>query len=77
MYPGELEKVYLVTFIQYTNYNKDTVYSEESNKYLYVGREGFLVLESELEEFRQFGNGYRDISLVGQILVESEQNGIK
>ena len=69
----ELEKVYIVEFIEYTNCMRDTVYNEETGKFLHVGRLGFLVPEFELEKYRKYGKGYESIKLVGQICVESEE----
>ena len=54
-------------FVQYTNCMKDTVYCEEENSYLDVGKLGFLVSESNLNYYKRFGHGYKSINLVGQI----------
>lgn len=68
-----VEKVYKVEFIEYTNCLNDTVSDwnghglpklDEIN-YLHVGNNGFLVRERDLEKYRKFGKGYRNISLVG------------
>ena len=70
----KLEKVYKVTFMQYTNAMKDTVsdwdgkgHSLADCEYLDVGKESFLLRESQLEYYRKFGKGYRNIEFVGQI----------
>jgi len=70
---NKLEKVYIVEFIQYTNCMRDTVYNEETGEYIQVGRLGFLVRESELEQYRKCGRGYKSIKLVGQIRINSEE----
>lgn len=70
----KLEKVYKVTFMQYTSVMKDTVsdwdgkgHSLADCEYLDVGKESFLLRESQLEYYRKFGGGYRNIEFVGQI----------
>lgn len=74
------EKVYSVTFMQYTNYMKDTVSDWDgvsdatfgSAEYLNIGKGSFLVRESELEKYRKFGQGYRDVHFVGNIEINNE-----
>lgn len=71
----ELEKVYKVTFMRYTNVMEDTVSdwngklsdSITAEEYLDIGKEPFLLRESQLEYYRKFGGGYRNIEFVGQI----------
>lgn len=72
----KLEKVYKVTFMQYTNVMKDTIsdwdgkgHSLADCEYLDVGKEAFLLRESQLDCYRKFGGGYRNIEFVGQIPV--------
>ena len=71
-----MEKVYLVEFMSYTNCLKDTVSDWDGKgdpllkdiKYLDVGH-NFLVRESELEKYRKFGQGYRSIKYVGELII--------
>jgi len=70
----KLEKVYKVTYMLYTNAMRDTVsdwdgkgHSLADCEYLDVGKESFLLRESQLEYYRKFGGGYRNIEFVGQI----------
>ena len=69
------EKIYSVEFMNYTNYMRDTVsdYSEHNDlsktKYISVGKEPFLVKESNLDKFKHFGGGYRSITFVGMMEV--------
>lgn len=66
-----LEKVYVVEFMHYSNAMKDYVSNnadtEKDVKYLNVGREPFLVKESDLEKYRGYGGGFRSITFVGNI----------
>lgn len=68
----KLEKVYAVTFMQYTNFMNDTV--SDNNKdwsklnYLNVGQ-NFLIKESDIEKYRVYGGGYRSLTFVGEIEV--------
>lgn len=66
-----MEKVYKVEFMEYTNCMRDTVSNQEmeigNRKYLTVGKEPFLVKESELDKYRAWGNGFRHIEFVGNI----------
>ena len=66
-----MEKIYKVEFMNYANVFKDTVRNQakeiEDKKYLKVGKEPFLVRESELDNYRAWGGGYRYIEFVGNI----------
>lgn len=68
-----MEKVYEVKFMQYTNCMNDTVSdrTEDSDireiKYLHIGKEPFLIKESELSKYAKFGGGFRNIKFVGNI----------
>lgn len=68
-----MEKVYEVEFMEYTNYLRDTVCNRDKEigdmKYITVGREPFLVRESELEKYMAYGNGFRIVRFVGNIVV--------
>ena len=54
-----MEKIYKVEFMKYTNVFKDTVSNQakeiKDEKFLRVGREPFLVRESELDNYRDWG----------------------
>ena len=68
-----MEKVYEVEFMAYTNCRRDTVSNHAREigdmKYISVGHEPFLVRESELEKYRAWGNGFRIIRFVGNIII--------
>ena len=70
-----LEKIYSVEFMTYTDGLKDTVsdWDGESGsikdiKYLKVP-EPFLVKESDLDKYRTYGDGYRNTKFVGYMEV--------
>jgi hypothetical protein len=67
-----MEKVYRIEFMRYTNYSKETVDDAKDPftpigeiNYLHIGEGPFLVLEKDLEYYRQFGGGFRSIEYVG------------
>ena len=66
-----MEKIYKVEFMEYTNVSKDAVSNQakeiKDKKYLKVGKEPFLVRESELDNYRDWGGGFRYIEFVGNI----------
>ena len=66
-----MEKIYKVEFMNYANVFKDTVSNQakeiEDKKYLKVGKEPFLVRESELDNYRAWSGGFRYIEFVGNI----------
>lgn len=68
-----LEKVYAVEFMEYTNCMRDTV--SDGNKdlgqarYINIGKEPFLIRESELDKYRIYGGGFRSIEFVGNIVI--------
>lgn len=66
-----MEKVYEVEFMQYTNCMNDTVSDGEKelgkSQYLSVGREPFLIKESDLLKYQKYGGGFRIVKFVGNI----------
>ena len=72
-----LEKVYAVEFMVYTNCLNDTVSDWDGKgspslkdiKYLAVGH-NFLIKESEIEKYRKFGQGYRNLKFVGELILD-------
>lgn len=74
------EKIYAVRFRQYTNCLQDTVSNTKSDdhlmedlkdtKYLNVGKDPFLIRESEFEKYKEFGDGFESLTYVGQLCEE-------
>lgn len=65
-----MEKVYEVEFMNYTNCKNDTVCDDRdfSNlKYLKIGKEPFLIKESDFDKYMKYGNGFRVVRFVGNI----------
>lgn len=70
------EKVYHAEFMEYTNITRKTVAKYTSNpktgvpdaKYLDVGPD-FLVKESDIEKYREYGKGYKSLIFAGYIEV--------
>lgn len=66
-----MEKLYKIEFMEYTNFMRDTVGDENrkigERKYIYVGKEPFIAKENQLEELRQYGNGFRSCLFVGNL----------
>ena len=68
------EKVYHAEFMEYTNNTKTTVAKYGPNKikdteYLDVGPDPFLVKESDIDKYKEFGGGYKVLMFVGFIEV--------
>ena len=67
-----MEKVYEIEFMNYTNVMRDTVCDGETElgkgQYLTVGREPFLIKESEFDKYMKYGNGFRVVRFVGNII---------
>lgn len=75
----KLEKVYEVTFMNYTSALRYTVSDwdgDPSNlskvKYLDVTTSPFLLRESELSKYKCYGGGFRDILFVGNLPTNTE-----
>jgi hypothetical protein len=66
-----MEKVYEVEFMNYTNCLNDTVSNGETGigktKYIKVGREPFLIKESDFDKYQKYGDGFRIVKFVGNI----------
>ena len=70
------EKVYHVEFMEYTNVTRKTVakYTPNpktgvpSSEYLDVGSD-FLIKESDIEKYKEFGKGYKSLIFAGYIEV--------
>lgn len=72
----KFEKVYQVEFMNYTNHMKDTVCKninlsegKYNLKHVHVGTEPFLVTESQLNFYSQYGGGFRSLNFIGVISV--------
>ena len=68
-----MEKIYRVEFMEYTNVLRNTVSNQKQEvadrKYLTVGKEPFLVKESELDKYSAWGGGFRSIEFVGNLYI--------
>lgn len=62
-----MEKLYAVEFIHYTNSMRDVVHSEELDIYLKLSDGNFIIPERYLNYFKKFGDGYKSIDLIGYI----------
>ena len=70
------EKVYHVEFMEYTNITRRTVAKYTPNpktgvphsEYLDVGSD-FLIKESDIEKYKEFGKGYKSLIFAGYIEV--------
>jgi hypothetical protein len=56
-------KIYSVLFREYTNGLRDTVHSEEFNKYLET--RDLLIREHEFDYYKKFGGGFEALTFVG------------
>ena len=68
------EKIYAVEFNSYTNALNNVVSDGNKEigktKYIHIPEGGLLVKESELDEYRKYGNGFASTKFVGTILTE-------
>lgn len=66
-----MEKIYKVEFMEYTNGLRDTISNQKreigDRKYITVGKEPFLVRESELDKYSAWGGGFRYVEFVGNL----------
>lgn len=66
-----MEKVYEVEFMKYTNCMNDTVSDGNTEigktKYINVGKEPFLIKESDFDKYMKYGGGFRIVRFVGNI----------
>lgn len=62
-----MEKIYKITFMEYNNVLRDTVANKDNTDYINVGSEPFLVRESELDTYMDYGGGFRSMVFVGNI----------
>ena len=65
-----MEKIYEVEFMEYTNSMRNTVSDgAELGKtaYVHVGKEPFLIKESEFDKYIRFGKGFRIVKFVGNM----------
>ena len=71
-------KLYRVTFNEYTNYMHDTVarYTDKEGKelslleqYLHIPKTGLIIREDELNQYKEYGNGFSSIQIVGEMYI--------
>jgi len=74
-----MEKIYAVKFRRYTNCLQDTVSNGKDDhtledlkdtKYLNVGKDPFLIRESDFEKYKEFGGGFESLTYVGMLSEE-------
>lgn len=67
-----MEKVYKVEFMQYTNCLMNTVSDGNDDigerKYLKVGTDPVIIRESDLLKYMKYGNGFRSVEFIGNLL---------
>ena len=61
-------KLYKVTFNSYTNALYNTV--RHSNDFLHIPETGLVIREDELDIYKEYGNGFASLTIVGEMLVE-------
>ena len=61
-----MKKIYKITFNEYTNAMRDTVYREDTAKYLHVP-DLFLIKEGDIQYFQEFGGGIKTLEFVGNL----------
>jgi len=68
------EKVYAVEFMQYTTVMKDTVHCEKNDTYLDIDscHSPLLVKESDLDKYKKYGGGFKDIHYVGSMVLNDD-----
>ena len=72
IFEEDVEKVYSVKYMEYTNAMKDTVrHNTENMTFINVGKGPFLIRESELMYYSNYGGGYESIDFVGMITKSS------
>lgn len=64
---NEAEKLYLVEFNSYTNFSKLCVSDNTGNSYIEIPWGGLLVPESKLIYYMKYGEGFKNITLVGSM----------
>ena len=66
-----MEKVYEVEFMNYTNCMRDTVSNManeiKNTKYIEIGKEPFLIKESDFDKYMKYGGGFRVVKVLGNI----------
>lgn len=70
------EKIYSVEFLKYTNCMKDAVSCDTDDLHYIDTKEPVLVRESDLDKFKEYGQGFRTITYVG-VLKEFEDTSSK
>jgi hypothetical protein len=74
-----MEKLYKVTFIEYTNYSRDTVccYNDDESSTLYADAEDLIIKESDLKYWTKFGKGLEKLDFVGNLRIINERTSDK
>ena len=66
IFEKDVEKVYAVEFMEYNDALKESVgHNYEEMTYIEIPYSPFLVRESDLEFYRNYGCGFREIHFVG------------
>lgn len=60
------EKIYKVTFLEYTNYDHTRIKTDVPGIYIDISYP-CLIRESDIEIFKNYGGGFNDITFVGYL----------
>lgn len=63
-------KLYKITFNTYTNALNDTVHHNNNTiDFIHIPETGLIVREDELDTYKEYGNGFASLTIVGEMLV--------
>ena len=64
-------RLYHVTFNSYSNVMRDTVSNNHGfeSSYIKIPKTGLIVREDELDVYREYGNGFESIKIVGEMYI--------
>jgi len=61
-----MKKIYRITFNEYTNALRDTIYNEDEDRYLDIP-DLFLIKEGDVQFFQGYGGGIKEMKFVGEL----------
>lgn len=67
------EKIYSIKFRSYSNGLRDTICKENNGKteYISVGEDPFLIKESDINKYAEYGDGIESLTFVGNMIPEN------
>ena len=65
----KLVRLYKITFNSYENTRNDTV-TNDDGEHIIIPKVGLIIREDEIEQYKSYGDGIKELSIVGEMIID-------